>query len=79
MVSASAVDPRMSAKRSVPSISAPPWWRERYEKHELHMFGFALDGNLPMSRMSGEPTPRKGAAQILQRGSEGMCLKTRRP
>jgi hypothetical protein len=32
-----------------------------------------------MARMNGSPKPANGAAHILQRGSEGMCLKIFRP
>jgi hypothetical protein len=78
MLSASVVEPRMSAKSIVSSISAPPWWRDSKVKHVMHQFGFMSDGRLPMTRMIGAPIPANGAAQIRQRGSVGMSLKRRR-
>src|SRR6266540_1630446 len=78
MPSASAVEPRMSANSNVHSISAPPWWSVMNLKHEAHQFGFLSEGVLPISRISGAPTPENGAAQSLQRGSCGISLRTRR-
>ena len=45
--SAKVVEPRMSAKSIVHSISAPPWCLVTNVKHELHMVGFESDGRLP--------------------------------
>ena len=77
--SATAVEPRMSAKSMVISISAPPWCSDMNEKHDPHQFGFLSDAFLPIRRMSGAPAPANGAAQSRHRGSCGMSLKMRRP
>src|SRR5688572_17670780 len=77
MSSASVVEPRMSAKSMVNSISAPPWCVVTNVKHELHIVGFASDCRLPISRIAGAATPANGAAHIRQRGSCGRCWKNR--
>jgi hypothetical protein len=79
MCSASEVEPRISAKSIVPSISAPPWCLARNFVHEVHHAGFDVDARLPMSRMIGAPGPANGAAHIRHRGSLGMRLNRRRP
>jgi hypothetical protein len=43
------------------------------------MFGFPADCRLPMSRMTGAPTPANGDAHSWQRGLDGIRLKNRRP
>jgi hypothetical protein len=69
------IEPRTSAKRSVHSISAPPWFRSMNVKQVPHRFGFWLDGLLSVSRT---PMPPNGAAQRRQRGSCGIIFMTRR-
>src|SRR5215211_7600744 len=79
MLSASVVEPRMSAKRNVHSISAPPWLRAMKVKHEAHQFGFLSEGFLPKSRITGAPAPANGAAHSRQRGACGISFKIDRP
>src|SRR5688500_1545568 len=73
------VDPRMSAKSRVSSISAPPGCVRTNTSHWLQYLGFIVEGPKSVNRLSTrEIGPESGIRQVLQRGLPGMCLRRRR-
>src|SRR6266545_4949461 len=79
--------PLMRLMGKTPSDKNPNWCASCFKfmtdhhggaEIEAHQFGFLSEGVLPISRISGAPTPENGAAQSLQRGSCGISLRTRR-
>jgi hypothetical protein len=61
MLSASLVEPRTSAKRTVVSTSAPPSFSWANSSQKLQMVGFSFEGWMPKKvRAAAPPTPPKG-------------------
>jgi hypothetical protein len=67
MVSARAVEPRMSTKSMVISTSAPPTWRRAKSSHFRQKWGVRWERPLHRMPKTTAPGPSKGMWQTLQR------------